>query len=244
LVDERGEVAEEKFRMEREPEATSEEQFGVPQKIQELLSHVRTDLDSFTQIEAYSLMLDGYRMSKVTLAGNSRIKKLASATVTQAGWQFGGIDSWIGREDSFYLKHLKVAGGRVFKVFKLRGWLAILTALILAVFLIFACAVFKGLIGDLLAWRMSIGHLLLGLIIVGGLAGLALTRPSNDFLFQLHRAARLVLRIIWPVILALPAWIVSWIHLRVFDCLFKSAGSLDKLAKRSRAQRVRQSDAE
>ena len=39
------------------------ERFGVHPEIQDFLSKVRTDLDSFSEVEAYSLMLDGYRMA-------------------------------------------------------------------------------------------------------------------------------------------------------------------------------------
>jgi NTE family protein len=39
------------------------EDFGVPLVVQEYLSQIRTDLDSFTDVEAKSLMLDAYLMS-------------------------------------------------------------------------------------------------------------------------------------------------------------------------------------
>src|SRR5262249_20067478 len=48
---------------ERQPQET----FGVPVPVQEALSHVRTDLDTFTEVEAYSLMLDAYVMSAAEL---------------------------------------------------------------------------------------------------------------------------------------------------------------------------------
>jgi len=38
--------------------------FGVSGLVQEKLAYIRTDLDSFTDIEAFSLMLDGYRMTE------------------------------------------------------------------------------------------------------------------------------------------------------------------------------------
>jgi predicted acylesterase/phospholipase RssA len=39
------------------------ERFGVHPEIQDFLSKVRTDLDAFSEVEAHSLMLDGYRMA-------------------------------------------------------------------------------------------------------------------------------------------------------------------------------------
>ena len=44
--------------------ATSLEDFQVHPDVQDSLSKIRTDLDAFTEVEAYSLMLDAYRMSR------------------------------------------------------------------------------------------------------------------------------------------------------------------------------------
>lgn len=43
--------------------------YGFSKKVQRLLSRIRTDLDSFSEVEAYSLMLSGYRASGVQLDG-------------------------------------------------------------------------------------------------------------------------------------------------------------------------------
>lgn len=46
------------------PEPDQTLQFGVHPDIQDAISHIRTDLDSFSDIEADALMADGYLMSK------------------------------------------------------------------------------------------------------------------------------------------------------------------------------------
>lgn len=42
---------------------------GIPAAVQELLSRLRTDLDSFNDVEAYALMLDGHRLAGALLPG-------------------------------------------------------------------------------------------------------------------------------------------------------------------------------
>jgi predicted acylesterase/phospholipase RssA len=44
-------------------EATSEEDYGISEGVQRALAEIRTDLDSFSDIEAYALMAAGYRMA-------------------------------------------------------------------------------------------------------------------------------------------------------------------------------------
>jgi hypothetical protein len=42
--------------------------YGVDREIQRLLAHVRTDLDSFTEVEAYALMASGYLLTRHQLS--------------------------------------------------------------------------------------------------------------------------------------------------------------------------------
>ena len=44
-----------------DPDETS---CGIAKRVQALLASVRTDLDSFSDVEAYALMLSGYRMTE------------------------------------------------------------------------------------------------------------------------------------------------------------------------------------
>lgn len=58
---------------------------GVPAAVQDLLSRLRTDLDSFNDVEAYALMLDGYRMAGALLPGGG--DEARDATAPGAGIQ-------------------------------------------------------------------------------------------------------------------------------------------------------------
>jgi len=52
---------------------------GVPAAVQDLLSRLRTDLDSFNDVEAYALMLDGYRLAGALLPGAGEEARDATA---------------------------------------------------------------------------------------------------------------------------------------------------------------------
>jgi NTE family protein len=73
--------------------------FGVDARVQDLLSKVRTDLDSFTEVEAYSLMLNGYLVAGAVLPQAPDIARLVSAKV-QVGeehWQFQRLAPWMAQ---------------------------------------------------------------------------------------------------------------------------------------------------
>ena len=115
--------------------------FGIHPDVQDSLSKMRTDLDAFTEVEAYSLMLDGYRMSKGELdyfIENSRcanIKKPESLP-PEENWKFLTIDIWARDPKPDYLKQLKVAQSIFGKTLLLMPWLWIpfFVAIVLALY--------------------------------------------------------------------------------------------------------------
>jgi NTE family protein len=64
----------------------SETEFDVTQAAQTALAHIRTDLDSFTDVEAGCLQADGYQMSEPRLVKMSRY---ISPNRLSGNWQFG-----------------------------------------------------------------------------------------------------------------------------------------------------------
>ena len=123
--------------------------FGIAPEVQDLLSRVRTDLDSFTDIEAYSLMLDGYNMSgpelealRATL-GADPVPEAKRAREPRK-WPFLKVAPWAANGDqdanARYLRHLKVASQRFFKPFRLStpllvAGLAVLAAALVGLYL-------------------------------------------------------------------------------------------------------------
>ena len=122
------------------PIASCTEKFGVAAQVQESLSKMRTDLDAFTEVEAYSLMLDAYLMSEGEL---SRFKKETkhtgiknSISLPSEGWKFLGVKKWMKEPTADYLKQLKVAQATFGKTMMLYGWLSV-SVVVLAVVLLY-----------------------------------------------------------------------------------------------------------
>jgi len=199
-------------------------QFGVSSEVQDLLSKVRTDLDSFTEIEAYSLMLDAYLMSgpEMTAAFN------VPAPTRSGGWRFLAMRPWLSAPTAGYLKHLVVAKERLFKVFRLSWLVTLSTALAL---LVIAWGVWASLSQASLGWwefSFSTSDLVWGVVVAilclipwasRTFKVLGFLRTPSEF------AVRLVLRGLLP---AIGSAFVA-IHLLIFDRLFLRLGRVDRL---------------
>ncbi|MEE8207199.1 MAG: patatin-like phospholipase family protein, partial [Nitrospinaceae bacterium] len=95
----------------------------VDYHVQDLLSHVRTDLDTFTDIEAFSLMANGYVISEKEFAGKPPFNSPPSMDPVPPGLssdpRFEKCASWLKEPDEHWKEHMEVAGETVFKVFRL-----------------------------------------------------------------------------------------------------------------------------
>jgi len=108
-------------------------QFDVDSIVQEKLSLMRTDLDAFTEVEAYSLMLDAYQMSKKALA-----KLVEAKQLPEAEWQFNQIADFVKEPTPEYLKQLDVAKSVFGKALLVFPWLWIPIVLVVGVILFYS----------------------------------------------------------------------------------------------------------
>ncbi|MDQ3563220.1 MAG: patatin-like phospholipase family protein [Pseudomonadota bacterium] len=204
--------------------------FHVDDRVQDLISGIRTDLDSFTEVEACTLMADGYLMS------DSELNSLAAAVTGRPGgnarpahlgppaWGFLKIKPWMERPNEAYLKHLKVASFQFFKLFNLllprwaKEALAVLAGLALL-----------GLAWILLDVMISVGLVLLGVI----LWGLNHYSPKLGRAVRVFRALRapvetIVRFIARALIPMLGSWAVNF-HLKYIDPIFLRYGQIERL---------------
>jgi predicted acylesterase/phospholipase RssA len=118
--------------------------YGIAKDMQELLSGIRTDLDSFSEAEAYALMTSAYRMTEYQFKYLKCVEGFANPAQAEP-WKFLEIEnSMKGSGQSYdYLKKLLKAGNSLaFKVWQidpvlkygLRGLLMLIAAAIAAVF--------------------------------------------------------------------------------------------------------------
>ena len=219
----------EPIKKERQPDPPPES-FGVASEVQELLSNIRTDLDSFTDVEAYSLMLDGYRMSGAEFQKTKKIQELVSTENFSfpLNHRFLRLAPWMEKPSPAYLKQLRVGSGQVLKIFRLSLPVTVVTGIAVG-FLFFGLWKQSGpWIREQLARPITLGGLLMtvGMIALGFVP--LLSRASNAFRFfrsPLEYAVRFVVRALLP---ALGSIFVA-IHLFIFDRLFLRQGKVERL---------------
>ncbi|MEO1263649.1 MAG: patatin-like phospholipase family protein [Bacteroidota bacterium] len=107
-----------KGKLKREKDLTS---YGVRKKIQEQLSGIRTDLDSFNEVEAYALMYSAYQMTDLDYNENMKTVFKQPENYQSEDWDFLKVKAYVTdakKEQSIH--HLMEAAQELlFKVFKL-----------------------------------------------------------------------------------------------------------------------------
>jgi hypothetical protein len=149
--------------------------YALSKNIQRLLSAIRTDLDSFTEVEACALMTSGYRQTDAEM---SKLPGVTTATPTAEPWRFLRIQALLspGKGNDDLTNHLHIGRLTGGKVWLLDPVLTTIGAVILA-------AVLGGL-----AWLWWT-YQAVTLLTVGSL-GLLAGCPRAQRHFSAHHAAR------------------------------------------------------
>lgn len=178
--------------------------FGVADEAQEALARVRTDLDAFSDAEAYSLMLDGYLMTDYVAPRSRGIRDLV-AEVGPAEWPFLAVAEGLAKPDGLYARQLAAAGKRFMKPLALAPRLAAALGVVLV-----------ALVGLLVWWqRGPIGDGLSGTwpawAVVAAAGGVLLFGASYTTSSKVGRIAiDILVGSVLPLVLALPLVVVSW----------------------------------
>lgn len=222
-------------RLERRTSGSSID-FEITEEVQDLLSRIRTDLDSFTDIEAYSLMLDGYNMSRAELESLGRsLSKGGAAGQTGApnnmDWIFKQIAPWAGNPSTpnygRYLQHLKTGQSLFFKPFRLNVPLTVVTLLVLAAILIAAYVYFQDSIDEFLARPLSWLLAILAVVALGWIA--PKLAKAFEALHWLRTPAEVVTRAVIYLFVAVGGGVLVRLYLWVFDRLYLSMGRVERL---------------
>jgi hypothetical protein len=187
-------------------------EYGVRKEVQELLASVRTDLDSFSDVEAFALMTSGYRMTEHYLPN---CEVLPLHTGEPGDWTFLAIERVLRdapTTDPSYHRLVRLLGSaesRMFRVWSQSRVLLLATSL------------------------AGIG----GLAMVGAWL-IRAAAPSHQFTlngWSLLAAIVLAIALAFPRvrehagrisigILSLVLWIPAWLHVLMFDRLFLKLG--------------------
>lgn len=202
---------------------TSLTEYGVRKEVQELLAGMRTDLDSFSDVEAYALMTSGYRMTEYYLPKVEvlPIHGMGAGGEEATTWDFLTIERVTRRSkstDTDYLhlvQLLQSAGSRMFRVWAQSRVLLLSTLLLAIVGIVLVCF-----------WILSASIPPRVTVSVDGqilLAAIALVVALVFPLFREH-AGRISIGL-----LSLVLWIPAQFHLLVIDRVFLWLGRLDRL---------------
>ncbi|MDT5269933.1 MAG: hypothetical protein QOH49_2119 [Acidobacteriota bacterium] len=227
------------------PTPPTETGYGIDRELQNGLSGIRTDLDSFNDVEAYALMLSGYRMTEKYLPES--VPEFA-ATRHAGTWPFTAVERGVasdgGSRHEFTCRIVKVGGSIAFKVWRLKWWLkaiawGALALLVVAVVLFFTTSselvvVPAVRVGGVGLWLVSwLATTVAGLLIVGFFSKL-LSAPEVGEKVKAAVFWRSTLRSIFiGSIMCAAGWLLAWAHLGFFDWLYKRHGSIKQFNKRA-----------
>lgn len=95
--------------------------YGIAKDVQQLLSALRTDLDSFSEAEAYALMTSAYRMTEFQIKQEKSVEDVAEPTQSEP-WKFLEIEDYMrgsGKGNKYLKKLLAVGANGAFKVWQI-----------------------------------------------------------------------------------------------------------------------------
>jgi predicted acylesterase/phospholipase RssA len=211
--------------------------YGINKDAQERLAAIRTDLDSFSDAEARSLMISGYRMTEFEIACS--LPEFVKSDGVDEDWQFMKFDESLTLVEAPapLLKLLSVAAFLAFKIWKL--WPPLRAAAITFGLILLGLLLWLSLenrnapivsIGfgksDNSLWRLTWGYTALTVITI-----LAFNRlPSfARSILRLIDYRKTAYEITVGVVMGLLGWIAAQLHLLVFDKLYLWWGSQKRL---------------
>ena len=203
--------------------------YGIPKTLQARLAGLRTDLDSFSDVEADALMYSGYRMASVRLAESLPGMSLPTAAVP-ADWRFLGIERAATKSNDFEEAHddlsrvLATGRANAGKLWRLGGphWLLV------------------GLLALVVAANLAIGEAgdLLGSVLVAASTAFWWTFLYTYFVLVVATGIWLIglvfsvagwhrpwTKTVTAVVMTTVGWIPWALHQHVFDPLFLWRGS-------------------
>jgi hypothetical protein len=194
--------------------------YGILKSIQLRLAEIRTDLDSFTDVEAYGLMLSGYEMTRRFFPDS--LKPFCAKEPKEAAWRFRQMATVVSdvKKSAALDKQLSVSDRRFFKV-----WLLSPRLKAFGVVLVLAALIGAGW------WLWENRHL--APFTVGGLTITLVTMVVlarvGTFFNLAHDVATGCKKIIVTLALAIVGWAIAGIHLIAFDRLFLCLGKASRV---------------
>jgi NTE family protein len=176
--------------------------FGVVEDVQRALAQVRTDLDSFCEVEAWSLMADAYQLTGRIVPTRAELAALGTPG-KDVEWPFEVVSEQLAQPSEKYLKVLRTSKQRFLKPSRM------LPAVLPLVLLVLLAAVGAAAYG---LWLLLTPHGTALFII-----GLAILVEAGIYASSENRfvkpVAIVLFDVVLPALLAIPLVLVSWLQL-------------------------------
>jgi predicted acylesterase/phospholipase RssA len=209
--------------------------YGIAKDVQQCLANVRTDLDSFSEVEAYALMTSGYRQTEYAFGEEKCVQGFESDAQTLP-WEFLKVEEGMkgaGRSYQHVKRLLSVSDMLAFKIWKLKKWLKVVAV---------ALAVVIAAVGAWACWYFRDATLVRA-VTVGAIAmffaGLALTALGTAFvgkrLMRVMRLRETLVRAAVGIFVGVAGSVAALIHLKFFDPMFIREGSLKNYESNNKA---------
>ena len=212
--------------------------YGVARDLQEKIAAIRTDLDAFSEVEAFALMASGYRMTKREFdllqeqhrkAGNPGTWSGYEIDAPSGDWPFRPLEQLLGsapgaggKQRADLEEQLKAANKTFFKAWDLTPFLQLAAWLL-------GAAVVANIAGLLAAdWTKTAFAMSWGTLAVSiATFVIVLFVPAFKWLFPQEEGRNVVIKIT----IALLGYILSKVHLFIIDRIFLARGKLERLLK-------------
>jgi predicted acylesterase/phospholipase RssA len=209
--------------------------YGILKKVQARLSAIRTDLDSFSDVEGYSLMTSGYRMTENEFG--ECIEGFATPKSANEQWRFLSVEKPMKQvadcedEHKDLIKLLEVGKGSAFKIWKISKALRFVSYFLGFV----AAAALAWMCYQL--WDKSLPILTVGKLLTPVLFLVAVLLIGK-LVSQTARLREILVKICIGFALALVGWAAAAIHINIFDRWFLLRGKVNYPANKSQKARA------
>ncbi len=202
--------------------------YGIQKGIQRRLAAIRTDLDSFSEVEAYALMTSGYAMTETALKRS--ILGFPVADAPRSPWPFLHIEpllqqpSTASAANQLVDRQLHAASKLAFKIWLLNRGLKIIAAVVVLGALVLAASAWRDVLNtEVFNLAPTVGGLLFAaLTLAASVSGLALISRVLDYRKTLRE-------ILMGLLMATIGFLFARLHLHVFDPLFLRQGRLSRV---------------
>jgi predicted acylesterase/phospholipase RssA len=205
--------------------------YGIDKDIQRQLAAVRTDLDSFSDMEAFALMTSAYRMTEYEFKFSKCVRGFPEPP-EQYNWDFLAVEEGMkgsGAKYDYLKRQLSVSNTLAFKIWKLStplkatAWALAIAALAFVVWASFHWGA-KTIVPQVTLWGI-------GVITATLIAIFIATYIVGKTVMRVVRLRETLMLICIGILMALLGWLVARLHLHIFDPMFLRQGSIDTFRK-------------